>query len=99
MSRIEHEGKYCPACTANSVFPGLSKCEKYQMSGECEKCGEHALECDCEKYYAARKIARKVFYDIKRLVDNYQAYNFHIVDCHWSQCIQVDEYKFHEGDL
>lgn len=26
------------------------------MSGECEKCGEHALECKCKKHYRKKPI-------------------------------------------
>jgi len=26
MTQIYHEGTYCPACTENSVMPGLPKC-------------------------------------------------------------------------
>lgn len=33
------------------------------MSGECDKCGEHALECNCEPIYCCRYSGTEKRYD------------------------------------
>lgn len=37
MAIIEHDGKYCPACTENSIFPILPKCKEFETRQFCER--------------------------------------------------------------
>ncbi len=68
------------------------------MSAECEKCGNHTLECDCNQYEEARSVARVAFYEVRNAVDCHEN-DMYNIDCCWPRCIKVREYMFHEWDL
>jgi len=68
------------------------------VSGECSVCGEHALDCDCEKYFEAKRIAKIYFYEVKSIVDCHENDMYDIDYC-WPRSIKVGEYMFYQYDL
>jgi hypothetical protein len=62
MVRVTHQGKYCGACTENSVMPMLPKCQMMQKieeieMNECDTCGLDDAECNCYLHEVADRVS------------------------------------------